>query len=103
MNESTPATNCLNLPEALTVQHAENIHADLLAWLHALSTESVCLDMSSVTRVDSSGYQLLLSLCKSLVARQVQYQLKGVSEDMLRLLHQFGDQTLLTVLDADNE
>ena len=102
MSENATTANRFVFPEALTVQHIENVHAELVIWLNGLATHSAHLDMTAVNRVDSSGYQVLLSLCKSLDARDVTYQVQGASNDFAALLRQFGDTKLLAMLDTDH-
>lgn len=92
-----------SFPDSLTVQHIENVHSELLEWTKTLSASSVTLNMSSLKRIDSSGYQLLISLLKSLTNRQIAVSVVGASAEIVRQCRQCGDTQLLALLDIGDE
>ena len=65
----------LVLPAELTIYTASELHARLVAWLHADDGEAADPDVmrvgaGAVTEVDAAGVQLLLSLANTLAQRQ---------------------------------
>lgn len=79
-----PMSSALVLPAELTIYTAAELHARLLAWLHADDVEGadldpVRVDAGAVTEVDAAGVQLLLSLANVLTQRQRGLQLVAPS------------------------
>ena len=78
----------------LTIVNAAALQAD---WLAALAepdagVDTVALDMSAVTEIDSAGVQLLLALRASLVARGQALRLHAPGGMVLEALRTLGLQ-----------
>ena len=76
MNDHT-----LALPEELTIYTVGDLRTRWLGWLAGLSDDAV-IDGAAVTQVDAAGVQLLVSLTRSLDARELAWRLQGVGGAM---------------------
>ena len=71
------STTTLVLPEELTIYTVGDLRTQWLGWLAGLH-EDATIDGAAVGQVDAAGVQLLVSLVRSLDARQLGWRLQGV-------------------------
>ncbi|MFC3093116.1 anti-sigma factor antagonist [Alteromonas sediminis] len=84
----------------LTVAQVEEVHATLTTLIDGLPEGgNWTLDLSGVTQLDSSGYQLLVSAFNSCKLKQIAVSVTGLSESISELLTMLGDSTLKAMAD----
>ena len=87
------------LPTSLSVQHIEQIHADLLEYVQK-QTQSVQINAHQVEAMDSSGYQLLVSLVKTCQGKSLKCQITDPSPALNTKLNALGDNVVIAQLDV---
>lgn len=79
----------LALPEELTIYTVGDLRTRWLGWLAAVGDDAV-IDGAAVTQVDAAGVQLLVSLTRSLDARELAWRLQGVGGALREACHTLG-------------
>ncbi|WP_100658407.1 STAS domain-containing protein [Alteromonas flava] len=98
--EDVGSNGRLSPESSLTVQYAESLHQQIMAAVQASSTEPLAIDLSQVTHVDSSGYQLLISAFKTCQSESRSLRLSGVKQELVEQFRLLGDQTLAVCMEA---
>lgn len=81
--------------EKLTVQGVESTYGQLSAWYKgAPPDETLILNLSETRDLDSSGYQLIVGLARTLVRDKRAFRVAKVNESLHMLLKKLGDTTL---------
>lgn len=80
------------LSDALTVQHIEEKYVALRQDIEAL--ETISIDVAEVTHIDTSGYQLLVSLAKYCELHNKTLVINNPSAEFCSTLTLLGDQIL---------
>lgn len=87
MTDKRAAAEVIRAPQRLNVEHAAAFRTALEA--HAVSQETVRIDLEAVTGIDTAGLQLLVVVHRDLTARGKACELSNVPEcvvDSARLL-----------------
>lgn len=85
----------------LTVAQMEALKPNVVSVIDALPDGAEwSVDFSHVTQIDSSGYQLMISLLNACEAKQVTVCLLGLTQEVKSQLELLGDQRLLASLKA---
>lgn len=83
--------NKISLEGELILEHAEEGKGLLLAALDKIDTgKPITIDLAKVSEIDSSGFQLLLSLIHTLNQQDVKFQVKRVKEEIYDLINLAG-------------
>ncbi len=80
------------LSDALTVQSIENKYSALRENVEAL--DPISIDVAKVTHIDTSGYQLLISLAKYCELHKKSLIINNPSDEFCDILTLLGDQIL---------
>jgi anti-anti-sigma regulatory factor len=97
--EPEPATSDIFvLPASITVQHVESIHADLINYVQQ-PLENATIDAQHVDTIDSSGYQLLVSLVKTCNSKGLPCRVEHPSATLVSKLKALGDELLHAHMD----
>lgn len=85
----------------LTVAKMEALKPNVLAAVEALPEGADwAIDLSHVTQIDSSGYQLMISTLNSCNLKQISVTLLGLNKEVKNQLELLGDERLLAILEA---
>jgi len=96
--DTDPASHCFCPQGALTVAQAEDTHKTLIQNLNTLSAgQAWVIDLSALTHIDTSGYQLLISMIKTCQSKNVSVTLKPLSEPLLQQFAMLGDSTMIAL------
>jgi anti-anti-sigma factor len=83
--------NKISLEGDMIIENAEKGKEQLLAALDKIHTgKTVTIDLGKVNELDSSGFQLLLALIRSLENRDIQFKLKRVRKVVFDVIELAG-------------
>ncbi len=94
--------NKLLLDGDLISENAEATKELLLAEIdHISNAKTVTIDLSKVTEIDSSGFQLLLSFIKTLESLEIGFKIKKIGEELFELVKIAGLNKYFKIQSAD--
>lgn len=101
-NPSMASVCRLHMENEVTIYHAAELKQVLLAALEHSRPQTLEIDLSAVTEIDSAGIQLLISAKKTLVSQRRDMHLVGHSLavieafELLKLVGYFGDPVVIS-------
>ncbi len=72
------------------INSSPDLRDQLLALLRSRSTRMVSIDMSGVTKIDSSGFATLIEALKIAHAGKIELRLQGLHDGLLRMVELTG-------------
>jgi anti-anti-sigma factor len=72
----------------LTIYHVEEVTKKVSISL--VAAEEVVVDLSDTDKIDTAGFQLLVSLHKSCVATEKKFEIVGIGESVENFMTLFG-------------
>jgi len=72
------------------LENVEDIKDNLLKVLAKIKTQDIKLNFINVLELDSAGLQTILSFCKTLKEKKIDYSVSSINENILNILEISG-------------
>jgi len=80
----------VSLSGNVDIDSSPNLRDQLLALLRSRNTRKVTIDLSAVTKIDSSGFATLIEALKIARAAKTELRLQGLHDALLRMVELTG-------------
>lgn len=88
-------SNNYELPENMTIKEVVQIKENFQQLLSSYSEKNLVVDGNNVQEIDASGVQLILSLYKSILSRNIEFELVNPSDKLKWALEVSGAHEII--------